>query len=121
MPARRNTFGTENAGACKSCQPGSTAAYAYSLRNPSGRIPSARAFSSAITTSAAAPSVSGEELPAVTLPYFLSKTGFSFAYASSCESLRTMLSSTTTCSKLGGTSTRITSWRNVPSAQARAA
>src|SRR5205814_463380 len=32
IPARRSTLGTENAGACKSCQAGSTAAYAYSLK-----------------------------------------------------------------------------------------
>src|SRR5216683_1235258 len=79
MPARRSTSGTAKAGACSSCQAGSTAAYAYSLRKPSGFIPSARAFSSAITTSAAAPSVSGDELPAVTDPYLRSKTGLSFA------------------------------------------
>ena len=49
------------------------------MRNPSGFIPSARAFSSAMTTSAADPSVNGDELPAVTLPYFLSNTGFKLA------------------------------------------
>src|SRR5262249_22454616 len=75
MPARFRTLGTEKAGAWRSCQSGSTAAYAYSLRNPSGLRPSSFALSSATTTSAAAPSVSGDELPAVIVPYLRSDAG----------------------------------------------
>src|SRR5438270_283399 len=54
IPARLSAFGAENAGACRSCQPGSTAAYAYARRKPSGRSPSSRTRSSAQTTRAAA-------------------------------------------------------------------
>src|SRR5439155_6434746 len=69
IPARFSALGAVKAGACRSCQFGSTAAYAYDLRKPSGLRPSSFARSSAQTTSAAAPSVSGEEFPAVMLPY----------------------------------------------------
>ncbi len=59
----------------RSCPPGSTAATAQSLMKAIGAWPSARAFSSDISTTAAAPSVSGEEFPAVTVPYRRSKAG----------------------------------------------
>src|SRR5205814_1683766 len=77
IPARLSAFGAENAGACRSCQPGSTAAYAYARRKPSGRSPSSRTRSSAQTTRAAALSVKGDELRAVIEPYLLSNTGLS--------------------------------------------
>jgi hypothetical protein len=45
-----------------------------------------------MTRSAAAPSVSGELFPAVTVPWSLSNTGLSLASASSVLSRRTMSS-----------------------------
>ena len=46
---------------------------------PSARVRAPRAFSSDITSTAAAPSFSGHELPAVTVPFSGSNTGLSSA------------------------------------------
>src|SRR5687767_13471529 len=81
-PARLSATGAARTGACSSCSPGSSAAYAYDLMIPSTGYPSDFAFSSFMRSTHAPPSVSGEELPAVTVPYFLSNTGFS---AASCS------------------------------------
>ena len=62
--------------------------------NASGSIPSRAARASDIRTTAAAPSVSGEELPAVTVPYRRSNTGGSAASASMVVSRRSRLSAT---------------------------
>ncbi len=51
-----------------------------------GVYPRAFAVSSAMSTTAEAPSVSGDELAAVTDPYFRSKTGLSDASFSGVES-----------------------------------
>ena len=67
-PARSSAIGIASAGPISSCPPGSTAATAHDFTKASGRRPSARALSSDISSTAAAPSVSGEELPAVTVP-----------------------------------------------------
>src|SRR5213079_3047293 len=68
IPARSSALGTAKIGACNSCQPGSTAATAYDRMYASGVYPSARAAASLVSSTAAAPSVSGEEFAAVTLP-----------------------------------------------------
>ena len=68
MPARSSALGTAQIGAWSSCHPGSTAATAYERMYVSGSYPSTRAFSSLIRSTAEAPSVSGEEFAAVTLP-----------------------------------------------------
>ena len=52
---------------------GSKPAKATALIMPSGRKPSARARSALMITAAAAPSVIGDEFPAVTVPERLSK------------------------------------------------
>jgi hypothetical protein len=88
---------------------------------PIGLMPSAFAFSSDISSTAAAPSVSGEALPAVIVPYLRSKTGRSFAIASSVESPRMRLSVSTMLSNDGGTTTVITSSLKRPLAVAAAA
>ena len=54
----------------------------------SGSRPHWAAFSSLISSTAAAPSVTGDELPAVSVPFSGSKTGFSAARASSEVSAR---------------------------------
>ena len=53
---------------------GSQPAAANDTKRASGLRPSAAAFSALMTTAAAAPSLVCEELPAVTVPFFL-KTG----------------------------------------------
>src|SRR6267378_2304632 len=79
MPARSSAFGTAKMGAWRSCQPGSTAATAYDRMYARAVYPSVRAASSLMSSTAAAPSVSGEELAAVTVPYLRSNTGLSLA------------------------------------------
>ncbi len=54
MPARSSAFGIASAGPISSCPPGSTAATAQERTKASGSRPSARAFSSAISSTAAA-------------------------------------------------------------------
>ena len=87
----------------------------------SGSYPSARALASDIRSTAAAPSVRGEELPAVTVPYFRSKTGGSLASASSDVSRRMRLSWVTAGSYFGGTITAQISGASRPSSVAAAA
>ncbi len=65
--------------------------------------------------------MSGDELPAVTVPCLRSKTGRSDAYASSRESLRTRLSSAIGRSNDGGGTTCITSSSKTPRSHALAA
>src|SRR5205807_92401 len=79
-----------------------------------GLNPSAFAFSSDISSTAAAPSVSGDEFPAVIVPYLRSNTGRSFDSASSVESDRIRLSDSTIVSYDGGTTTVISSSLNRP-------
>src|SRR5207237_2911709 len=81
-PARLSATGAASTGPCSSCSPGSSAAYAYDRMIPSGEYPSAFALSSLMSKTHAPPSVSGDELPAVTLPYLRSKTGLSAANCS---------------------------------------
>ena len=66
---------------------GSTPAVAKPTKRPSGVSPSARARSPLITTTADAPSLVCDELPAVTVP-FTWNAGLSFASASSDVSRR---------------------------------
>src|SRR6185503_19318727 len=91
-PARCRALGTARAGPIRSCPPGSTAATAQDLMKASGSYPSARARASDIRRTAAAPSVSGDEFPAVTVPYLRSNTGGSAASASRDVSRRSRLS-----------------------------
>jgi hypothetical protein len=56
-----------------------------------------------MSSTAALPSVSGEEFPAVTVPYRRSKTGLSACICSSVVSERTPLSLVETTSNFGGT------------------
>src|SRR6266851_1966409 len=72
---------------------GSRPAHCESTMRPSGFRSWRFTASSVASTSHAAPSVICEEFPAVTLPYFRSKKGFSFARFSAVESLRTPSSS----------------------------
>ncbi len=87
----------------------------------SGSYPSASALSSAIKMTAAAPSVSGELLPAVTEPYRLSNAGLSLARASSEVSGRIPLSLVTTSPPSWTASQGAISAVNRPSAVAAAA
>ena len=66
---------------------GSIAAVAEVMIRARGVSPSSSAFESDMTSTAAAPSLSGHELPAVTLPSSL-KTGSSWASFSSVELAR---------------------------------
>ena len=68
---------------------------AWPTMRTSGAMPSARAFSSDITTSAAAPSLTPGAFPAVTVPSFLN-AGFSAPSASTVVSSRTGSSRSTT-------------------------
>ena len=74
-----------------------------------------------MSSTAAAPSVSGEELPAVTDPYLRSKTGLSLASASSDVSERTPLSAVMTWSISGPLNQGAISAVSRPSAVAAAA
>ena len=74
------------------CSPGSSAAYAYERMYASARYPSVWARSSLISNTALAPSVSGDEFPAVTLPYRGSNTGFNARSCSIDVSVRIPLS-----------------------------
>src|SRR5579859_1146789 len=67
-PARSSAIGIAYAGPMSSWPAGSTAAYAYDRTNAFGVMPSERARVADITSTLAAPSVSGLELPAVTVP-----------------------------------------------------
>src|SRR5262249_32968602 len=71
--------------------------------------PSAFARSSDIRRIADAPSVNGDELPAVTDPNFLSNTGGGFASCSRLESRRVFLSVVALSSDFGGGRTGTTS------------
>ena len=62
---------------------GRMAATEEAMMRAFGSTPSASAFSSDITSTAAAPSLSGHELPAVTVPFSGSKAGLSSASFSS--------------------------------------
>ena len=64
--------------------------------------PSAFARSSLMSSTAAPPSVSGDALPAVTVPYLRSNTGLSFASCSRLVSLRMPLSDVSVRSYFGG-------------------
>ncbi len=109
---------------------GSTPATAKERKASSGSMPSASALSRLITTSAAAPSLVCDELPAVTLPP-LRKTGLSLPIASRVESARTpsslskenVASRRSPCSSTHTlrTSTGTVSSANFPSARAAAA
>src|SRR5882762_3289997 len=72
---------------------GSRPAHCESTIRPSGFRSWRFTASSVASTSHAAPSVICEEFPAVTLPYFRSKKGLSFARFSAVESFRTPSSS----------------------------
>src|SRR5439155_6092957 len=72
---------------------GSRPAHCESMIRPSGFRSWRFTASSVAITSHAAPSVICEEFPAVTLPYFRSKKGLSFARFSAVESFRTPSSS----------------------------
>jgi hypothetical protein len=80
---------------------------------PSGSWPSCRARRSFIKISEDAPSVSGVELAAVTVPCLRSKAGFSLANCSRLESPRMLLSRSTHSLK-GGMKARITSPSSLP-------
>ena len=67
IPARSSSLRTAGTGPIPITR-GSTPATALATNAPSGSTPSARAFSSDAITSAAAPSLSPLELPAVTVP-----------------------------------------------------
>ena len=56
-----------------------------------------------MSSTALPPSVSGDELPAVTVPYFRSNTGLSAASCSIVVSARMPLSLVSTVSYFGGT------------------
>ena len=114
-PARSSARGTAYAGPCRSCPDGSRAAHAQLRTYPMGSIPSLRIFSSFIRMTAEAPSVRGEEFPAVTEPCFRSNTGRRIPSFSKEESVRMPLSSETTFSKSGGTYTVLMSLGSLPS------
>src|SRR5919204_320904 len=86
IPARARTFRTAGIGPMPITR-GSTPATALATKRPSGSTPSARAFSSLATTSAAAPSLIPLALPAVTVPS-RRKAGFSVASFSAVVSGR---------------------------------
>ena len=79
-----------------------------------GVMPIAFAFSSLISSTAAAPSVSGDEFPAVTVPYRRSNTGFSSRSFSMVVSSRMPLSADSG-SNFGGAQTGIISAASRPS------
>ena len=79
-PARRTAFGTASTGPMPMIS-GGTPAVANERKTPRGCRFNRVAFSADITTTAAAPSLVWDELPAVTTPS-LAKTGFNFASAS---------------------------------------
>ena len=78
-------------------------------------MPSAVASSAFMSTTADAPSVRGDELPAVTEPCLRSKAGRSLASLSSEESVRTPSSRSMTFSYSGGTYTGVISAVSRPS------
>jgi hypothetical protein len=86
IPARSSTFLPAQIGATPMYS-GSFAAVAEVMIRARGSTPSSAAFESDITSTAAAPSFRGQELPAVTLPSSL-KAGSSSASFSSDEAGR---------------------------------
>jgi hypothetical protein len=86
MPARSSTFLIAQIGATPMYS-GSFAAVAEAMMRARGFRPSSLAFVSDMTSTAAAPSFSGQELPAVTLPSSL-KAGSSCDSFSSVELAR---------------------------------
>ena len=86
MPARSSTFWIAPIGATPMYS-GSIAAVADVITRARGFSPSSAALSADITSTAAAPSLSGHELPAVTLPPSL-KAGSSWDSFSSVELAR---------------------------------
>ena len=86
MPARLRALRAASTGPSPIMR-GSMPEAPEATQRASGFRPSSRAFSALISSRAAAPSFSPEELPAVTVP-FLRKAGFSRARASSEVSRR---------------------------------
>ena len=76
-PALSRAIGVANDGPMSSCQFGSRAANAHDRMKARGTKPSRSAVFSSMRITAEAPSVSGDELPAVIVPYLRSKTGLS--------------------------------------------
>src|SRR5690606_33077117 len=70
-------------------QAGSTPAWAYATRRAMGFAPRASAALRSMSTTAAAPSLMPEALPAVTVPFSGTNTGLSFARSSRDALLRT--------------------------------
>ena len=104
---------------------GSTPARAKAWKRARGRRPSALAFSSLMMSTAEAPSVICDELPAVTLPPSGLKAGFRLARASTVESGRmpssAVSSSSVSLPSSSWMATGTISFSNRPSAVARAA